>query len=273
MQTLINAHIFHPAFKDVKERCELTFCDNAENCPLLKKGKCVQNIGIFGGVNCPHGKNQIEYGFTKRAQHFRGWMHDKEKQYADVLEKVDCKYAYEKLVDLGDYVYLPYPHITNYVNSLPFVVNSHFVKKEDFTPAIMMSIIGFRPEALFGGTITSFQEKEAPRFVEHLMTEMPEKYAELIEQYPDIKTRFSKEKMNYVKRKAILSTVKIGAEFKDYLGNICVWDGEYFTCENWNSSFLPFHCKTASIKAKPKENDTIEITDNNQVDDKTRFVD
>jgi hypothetical protein len=273
MQELINAHIFNPAFKEVKARCELTFCDNSEKCPLLKKGKCVQYIGIFGGVRCPHGTNKIEYGFTKRASHFRSWMKDKEKQYESVLEKVDCKYAYEKLVDLGDYVYLPYPHITNYVNSLPFVVNGNFCKKEDFTPSVMLSIIGFRPLALMGGVITGFQEKEAPRFVDHLMTEMPEKYAELIKEYPEIQTKFSKEKMNYVKRKAILSTVKIGSEFKDHNGNMLVWDGEYFVCDDWKSLFLPFRCKAASIKTKPEENETIEILSNDQVDENTKFAD
>lgn len=273
MKTLINAYIFNPAFVDVKARCELIFCDNSEKCPLLQKGKCVQNIGIFGGVKCPHGINKIEYGFTRKAQSFKKWMNDKKQQYESVLEKVDCQNIYEKLVDLGDYVYLPYPYITNLVNSLPFIINRNFCKKEDFTPENMLSIIEFMPKALMGGVITSFQEKEAPRFVEHLMTEMPEKYSELVEKYPDIKIKFAKEKINYIKRKAILSTVKIGSEFKDVDGNILIWDGEFFTCENWASLFLPFRCKVASIKTKPAENEIIEITSNEQVDEHTRFID
>lgn len=273
MQELINAHIFHPAYKDVKARCELTFCDNSENCPLLKKGKCVQNIGIIEGIKCPHGQNRIEYGYTKRAGHFYQWMKEKQKQYEPVLEKIDCAYTYKRLVDLGDYVYLPYPYLRNYVNSIPFIIGGHFCKKEDFTPKNIMTIIEFRPEALFGGIITSFTEKEPSRFIEHLISEIPEKYFELITEYPEIKEKYSKEKMNFINRNAVISTVRIGSKFKDHNGNEFIWDGECFICENWSSCFIPFRCKTAFMRTKPEKNEIIEITSNDQVDENTKFVD
>jgi len=274
MKELINAHIFEPYYKNVKARCELLYCDNHENCPVLKKGKCLHVLGIVGpGWSCPHGSYSIYHGYTKAARNFRNWLNDKKKQYEAVLDKVDCQNFYKKIASTGDYIYLPYPYLKNYVNPLPFMINPHFCKVEDFTPENIMQIINFRPKAFFGGEIDSFQKQEVPRFIDHLMTEMPDIYKKLIEKYPEVLAKFPRNNMNYINRTAILKSCKIGSKFTDVLGNEFTWDGQYLICENWESYSIPFNIKRGYLKLEPSENTLIRIMNNNQVDENTAFFD
>ena len=274
MKELINAHIFEPYYKNVKARCELLYCDNYENCPVYKKGKCLHVLGIVGtGWSCPHGSYSIQHGYTNAARNFRNWLNDKKKQYEAVLDKVDCQNFYKKLASTGDYIYLPYPNLKNYANPLPFMINPHFCKVEDFTLENIMKIINFRPRAFFGGEIDSFQKQEVPRFIDHLMTEMPDIYKNLIEKYPEVLEKFPRNNMNYINRTAILKSCKIGSKFTDVLGNEFTWDGQYLICENWESYSIPFNIKRGYLKLEPSENTLIQIMNNNQVDENTAFFD
>lgn len=37
----INVHLFRPAFKNVKQRCEVLSCNACDSCDMYKQGKCV----------------------------------------------------------------------------------------------------------------------------------------------------------------------------------------------------------------------------------------
>jgi len=266
---LINVYVFNPAFKEVKARCEFTYCNNSDNCEMYKNGKCVNQRYMLCSILCPHAKRNIEEGFTKRASKFYSWQDDKKKQYAEFLDKITIENS--KLSLCGDYVFLPYPHYKNYVNPLDFIVNEHFCKLEDFTVDNIKTLLTFRPRALMGGEITDYQKIHAPKFIQHLKEEMPEKYRELKEIFPELMKIYKDIETNYVGRKAYIKTLKIGAEI--FNKGKFIWNGEKLISENFNSAFIPFDIKIGRLELIPEDNSTVEITDNAQVDKNTKFID
>lgn len=266
---LINAYVFNPAFKNVKARCELLYCNNSDNCEHYKKGKCVNTSRVFSSIRCPHSKTTVEEGYTQRAMKFYSWQNERKEKYKDVLNVIS--FESEKLVDCGDYVYLPYSHMSNYVNSLPFIEREYFCKKEEFTLENILEIINLKPRALMGGVITKYRD-EVIKFLHHLKEEMPDKFGELQEDNEELVSKYLGKEINYVGRTAFIRTLKVGAEIKQQ-GNSFIWDGTKLTCENYKSSFLPFKIREGYLEIEPTESSTFKITDNNQVDENTKFKD
>jgi hypothetical protein len=83
--------------------------------------------------------------------------------------------------------------LENYTNSLSFIENEYFCKKENFTVENIIKIIEFKPLDCFYQEITSFQREYKPLFVQHL-------YEELLDASVYIKTQIEKQKLNAVKR-------------------------------------------------------------------------
>lgn len=267
---IINVNIFNPAAKTVKARCEKLYCNNSENCKHYKENRCVNQRQIFSSIKCPHSKNEVEEGYTQRAKNFYNWQRKRKEQYKEHLNVLTI--YNQKLAECGDYIYLPYPYLKNYVNSLPFIVNEYFCDKEDFTLENILKIIRYKPQAMMGGTITKFQEEYSPKFIQHLAEEFPEIYKELISNYPEIMKNYQEKAENYEGRKAYIKTLKTGAIIKEK-GNEFIWDGETLTCEDYKDYFLPFQIKQGQLILTPSETDTLEITNNNQVDSGTKFKD
>jgi hypothetical protein len=268
---LINVRVFHPAAKDVKERCEYTYCNNCENCELYKQRKCLHDYRYFGCIQCPYGKYSQEQGYTQKAKSFYSWMNNKKETYKDVLNAVE--FYTDKLAKVGEYIYLPYPHLKNYVNSLNGLINEHFLKEADFTSQKILEIINFRPQALMGGEIRDFQIKEVPKFIQHLKEELPEKYNEFVKTYPEKTKQYSEIASNYIGRKAYIKTLKIGTAVVDIHGDSFIFDGEYLYNENFKPSFAPFDTKGGLFKFKVTDDMVVKITNNEQVINTTKFID
>lgn len=279
---VIDATIFDPKdhpFKSVrneKASCSIILCNNAENCDLYKKNQCVR-INLFGEP-CPHGKNLKEEGFTKNAKAYQSWINERKEKYADVLRKL--KHAEDIMAVVGDYIYLPYSHADMNKN-VPFLRHDLYllpgiklVKKEDFNLNTIKNIISFRPQAMMGGEITSYQNEIVPKFILHLSEVFPELYNELIKEMPEL--TITKENVNYVGRKALLATVKVGSTFTHHKGQSYeekwTWDGEYMNYKGNKLSFAITEFDSVEIKLKPKANAIITIEDNEQVTKETKFV-
>ena len=168
---VIHANIYNPSHsifktsRNEKAQCQTITCINSD-CPLLAKGQCYAR-GIFT-PRCPYGRANVEHGPTRRAQKFYRWVSDKSKEhkgvpYLDIPE--------EKMEFIGEYVLLPYSHM-NMCKEVPFlrhsslfISGSPFLPIEEWNLQTVVQLLDFRPHALMGGEITSYQKEIIPKFL------------------------------------------------------------------------------------------------------------
>jgi hypothetical protein len=175
---------------------------------------------------------------------------------------------------VGDFVYLPYSFITMnpYVpfstrEGLFFKKGDPLLPKEHLTIENIVKICDFRPQAMMGGEITSYQKEEIPKFVKHLSEFFPNLYAELVTQIP----RMGNISLTNIGRKAYLfSLIPNVGEFVDCHKSHWCWDGEYLMSGDSKASFMLVD-KFTEIKIKPTEDAVVTITDEKQVGCATKF--
>lgn len=264
-------------FRNDKAECEVVLCNNSENCQLFAEGKCLR-IGMFPEA-CPYGKNMRFEGYTKKAKNYSTWIKLSEERYKDVLNKL--KQANKKMVTIDEYVYLPYSHI-DMNTTVPFLRHSQFlisgvklISKSSFNINTILEIVTFSPQAMMGGEITSYQNEVVPLFVRHLSEVYPDLYAELMEKMPSLRIEF--KATNFVGRKALLETVNVGSIFTHHKGaryeEKWTWDGTYLTYTGKDLTFSIIEKNEVFIRLTPKENATVIIEDNSQVNKNTKFAD
>lgn len=278
---LINVTLFEPdksIFKQVKNdkaECRKFFCERKDDCELYAKSQCI-NIGNMFSASCVYGKQSVETGFTKRARRYHAWIRDRKDSHKDLLYKLKSS-PRSRFAIIGDYVFLPYAHMSNNkeVDFLghggAFVTGKPFIEKAAFNKSIVIILLKFRPMAMMGGEIKTYQEEQVPKFAKDLEDYMPELFGEVFAEYPRIKELA--DSVNYVGRKAVLSTLKPGIKVKKKRdSHYWLWDGLFLTTDGESLLFAIAKGET-SIKIKPVEGATIEITDNDQVTEATEFVD
>lgn len=276
---LIDYRIYDPSrptlFKSSKNdraECRLLYCTGHEKCDAYKEGCCV--MWKFNGQRCPYGTKTYESGYTRRAGKFYDWIKERRKRVEGIEQlddqKVVCK--------IGEYIYLPYPHWTLASNVQLsenerggfFSEGTQFIQQERFTTEFFESIVTAHPQAMMGGEIRSYQKEVVPRMVLHMEEVFPKFFDTWAERYPKTAERFAVR--NYVGRKAVITTLKVGATIPDRKGEM-MWDGTHIIIDDYDDAFLPIKCERAKVVAVPKQNATIEITSNDQVDKDTKFVD
>jgi hypothetical protein len=281
--------IFKSSRKD-KAEVQIVLCGRPDDCELLKRGECAWRAS-FDWHACPYGMYRKYEGFTPKARAYNTWINEQKKKYEGVPYIKEHTYV---LAFVGDYVFLPYAHMD--MADVGFIQKNTgflgkgcaFLKKELFTPETILKLINFRPQAMMGGEISSYQQESIPKFVKHLQEKCPEllKEAERLEikkalnlgktneENHFFKSRIRKilEEYTYKGRKAILQTLtpNIG-KFVDIYKGEWLWDGEYLTSLNSHASFMLVD-KFDEIKIKPKPRITVTITEDSQVNDKTEFL-
>jgi len=159
-------------------------------CPLLNVGKCIHLCMLS---RCIYGKCSQEKTPTKRAKSYRDQV--------KVMKEDAVKYklpvgAYEcGMQQIGEYYYLPYSHM-DMCRAVPFVQHSSlfisgvpFVPKNELTPERIATLVRFRPQALMGGEITTYQKEQVPKFLFHLKQQFLELYLNAAEIEPAIKVK------------------------------------------------------------------------------------
>jgi hypothetical protein len=278
MDELVHANIWSPhtsLFKSARNdraECQTIRCSNKDNCGLFSRGECCWISGI-GWHKCKYGKYSKEEGFTRRARKYSDWISARKKQYDGIPR---LKGHTQKLAIVGDLIFLPYAHM-NMIEGLfetkssLFVKGSAFIPKEEFTPETIFTLINFRPQAMMGGEIESYQKNHILKFILHLSEEMPKLWEDTVKKFPELKERLMK--VSHIGRKAKLrSIVPNAGKLKDIHGGLWLWDGEYLTSTNSKISFA-LVSEFEEARLKPEGNPEIKITDDSQVTSNTEFID
>jgi hypothetical protein len=228
------------------------FCD--KECPLLKRNECLCHT-LFG--SCPYGSKSIEVGPTSKAKSHYEWMNKQKELRKD---KLNPNSSYCKIyVEIGDYVYLPYAHMTM-CETVPFLAHSvfmisgiPFIKSPDFRIDNIVKLIRFRPFSLFGGEITDYQNKSVKCFLFHLKYKNPELFNEIckIEPTAEAKTHFAFKlpilvNLEYVPADGQYSDMKLD---KDW--DVQWWNGTTLKVTNKEMPLLFFHGKNSVLQYEP----------------------
>jgi hypothetical protein len=251
-------------------RCQL------DKCPLRDVGSCTYSP-ILGWDACPYGKFSKENGPTKRARSVHKWVADKKAEFPDAPRLGSPP---RKLAFIGDYVYLPYAHMTNN-EEVPFLGESGALKKgraflprSGWTIDTVLSLLDFLPQALFGGEIKSYQEKEVPKFRDHLRELDPGMWQQLVEKRPDYDTT-----PDHVGRTALLRTLNSPIEWETKHDRYRVrwkWDGStlFTTSANaYDSTWGKIELESVEIRGVPAADATLKIQYNAWVNEGTQFTD
>jgi hypothetical protein len=220
--------------------------------------------------NCPYGEYHRVKGYSRRARAYHSFISGAREKFKGTpsLNQVSG----DLVAVVGDYVYLPLHYLDNMVNPMKIgLVQKHFIRKEALTPELIITLCGYRPQALFGGEIRDYQEKHVPIFLRGLRDRLPSLLDQAIEIDPSIKTRVAK--VTNVGRKAILESLKpnVGS-FVDIHGAHWSYDGQYITSKDSHVGFALVY-KIAEVRILPVSGQEVKVTDDAQVTDITVFTD
>jgi hypothetical protein len=189
--------------------------------------------------------------------------------------------ASDQMAIIGDYVFLPYAHMTM-CEAVPFRSRSGFfssgdafLSREFWTIETVLALLEHRPQAMMGGEITTYQKEEIPKFLLHLREADPEMWKQLIAVCPQYDVA-----ANHVGRKAILQTLKHPIQWtqSSHRGEYPVrwqWDGETVTTNSknaFNTTWAGLEAESLEIKVKPKPSTVVVVKSNDWVDVDTEFL-
>lgn len=281
-KTIVSAYVHNPArgiFKSKKSdraSCNWIECENPD-CPLLALGQCMMQ-GILGSTRCPYGSHYRDVGPTQRAQSYSKWVADRQNRFNGVKT---LKIPPKKMAIVGEWVYLPYSHMTM-CKDVPFVSHSAFfvsgtclIPLDQWTVDVVETLIDFRPNAMMGGEIKAYQREEVPLFIQHLREVTPEMFSQLVERRPEYDTA-----PDYVGRKAVLTTLNAPLEWTvtknaDY-PVAWKWDGEKLRTSShhaFNYIWGDIKEKSVEVTVVPKDGESVVVQSNDWVNDSTVFVD
>jgi len=159
-----------------KAEVQIVLCGRPDDCDLLKRKECTWRSS-FGWHACPYGMHRKYEGFTPKARAYHKWIDEQKKKYEGVPF---INSHTDVLAFVGDYVFLPYAHMdmadVGWIQKNTGFLGKGcaFLKKELFTPEVILQLINFHPQAMMGGEITSYQKESIPKFVKHLSEKCPE---------------------------------------------------------------------------------------------------
>lgn len=254
------------AEKSDRERVTLYQCCKSETCNAYKNKQCIMLNGIWGN-GCPYGKRIQKEGYTKAARKCGVLVSEYRNKYSDVEYALK---ALSAVCKINDYVYAALPHLKNYVNPIrqnDFFICDDLIKIENFTPEFIVELIKFKPYAIFGGEIKTYQKKDVPKFCYQLKRNIPDLYQQVVEVYPEIKNLI--ENIDYVGKKAKVKTLLPGVV--KLSSDILKWDGDVLKAKGEQISWWELHDEEVTII--PDEHTVVEICNNDTVTDETVLID
>jgi hypothetical protein len=264
--------------KETPQRAETITCDRFNECSYYKSGHCLNVTSPFSNC-CKYGHVSISHGYTSRARRYYefGCRFRNDEKYNKL------SHPPKKLGLIGDMVVFPYAYIRINetengelnIDNPGFGNNMAVINYEKFTAEFIKKLCSFRPQAIMGGTIRDYQDKEVFLFLAHLKEVLPERHAEVKAKYPELVYEIS-----YIGRKALLKTIApsyVTYESRQYaqFDEKWRWDGETLMRESgYVSSFnVTKDYEVLEVKIKPSDKSVVKISSNEQVTENTVFID
>lgn len=263
MDNLIDIKIYGDGSRKYPYEVKAISCDRANECSLYKDGRCLRVPGILCPLCCV-GTSRIIDRSTKYAKR----CHDMLEKYREHDKHNKLKrplYQYIGLV--GDDVLINIPHVrierdTYNITDPGFGDNIIIIPREKFTPEYVVRLLKFCPHSFSGSPIHEYKEKVVKIALRQIKELMPKLYQKVIEIYPES----ANWSVDYIGRWAYLTTCNRECTYQGFK-----FDGDYLVRDDWKSAFLPFDAKSAEVKIKATSDMRVQITDNNQVLETTKF--
>lgn len=264
--------------KEKRLEASVIHCENYNNCSFYQEGTCLAVRSMLS-PSCEFGKASTVVGYTSKAKKY----YDFKNKWKNHENYNKLKYPSKKLGVINENIIFNYSYIGFIEESKgvyklcnPYLSSESTVfTKEEFTPELIKRICSFQSQAMFGRVIDDYQLKEVPLFLANLSETLPELYEKFVSEYPE----YNKE-IDHRGRKAYLKTInpsEILYKSSGYsdLNSKWYWNGvtlEYI--EGYVSSVNVIkNYEVSKFEIKPTDKTTITITDNNQVNNTTKFVD
>jgi hypothetical protein len=279
MGTLIGIGLFVPSKRSERPKLKRLWCEleDPQTCPILQRGECIHQQFLGGG--CPYGRYTQTTGWTRRARKYGAWLRNaRETRDAGPGWPESPK---RHLAVVGEYVWLPYAQMANN-ESLPFLAHSGpfrlgkpFMKLEDFTPEAIVSIVRFRPYALMGGEITSYQGESVPQFLYDLKHTMPDLYAQAADLDSSIREKspdFEQFKRSLVEIKHVSPNTTVRIPVSNRYSITAVWDGVGLSTQSkmgrivfWPKNWGADEDTEAELKYIPKDSLEVYVDDEQEL--------
>lgn len=271
--------------KETPLEADEIYCDKYAECSFYKERKCLRCRSFLQPV-CKFGKNIITKGYTSRARKYydfkRKYQSDEKynalnypsncyagkigdtlflnTRYVDVHERNERTEAWRK--DINGYV----------IENCGFGNNYVFIPLEKVSTNLLHAIFTYAPTAIMGGRIDAYQKKVVPQILQELKSIAPDIYGLFVKEHPEF--IFTPD---YVGKRAYINSLKPGTKFR-YKDSDWLYDGTFvISMGNYdiglNSPWWSQGAKMAEeVKIKVTDKMTIEILDNNIVDETTKFA-
>lgn len=251
--------------KEEKIRARTVRCKKYNSCSLYKDGLCRMQ-------KCEHSITNDKIGYTSRARKY--YEFKREWQQHEMYNKL--KTSYKKMWLIETTLYWDYSNIQldknkkleTYLRFMSGGVTK--IETNDLTLELLKNICEIGPTRSYisGNSKVSDHDKTVTDFLINIKQVLPKLYKEFICKYP----KYNKE-MNYVGKEALIHTINVG-DVRLSSNVTGYWDGEFITVKD-NKPIWAIGKELEEIitKAKPKNTVHIEITRNNQVNEKTKFTD
>ena len=249
---------------------EIIECCESEKCDLYKENKCLHKTRPFGCL-CKYGKKTRVTGYTKRAKKYLEFR----KKYAndEVFDKLGSCYNC-RIAKIGNDIFFGLAFITinenNRVCEPSFFDNraDKFIPANQVNNSLLYEICTFKPHNILEHKyIKQYQDEQVPEFLYQMKKRLPKMYNDLISEYPEIE----KILPNHIGKRAQIKTLNKNCYIQDCHKNKFLFDGENLINENYKSYFL-WGNANAYVKIKVTDDMICKITENNQVNENTIFI-
>lgn len=268
--------------KETPLEAQIISCEKHDICSLFKNGQCRALRGSKG--RCEHGKGSVVRGYTSRARKYSEFKsswgnHEKYNalketfSYFDIIDGVLSIHTDMILSKKQDHQLSSwdkyadgYSFTTCWNNDRENTYKNGFkINVDELTINHLHVIYNLKPRALFDdGEILSYKKEFLRDFTVFLKENLPKIYAEYDEKH-------GFPKVSYIGKKALLSTINHGEIIVSK--HKATWDGTNIIVKGDKPIWAMFkEVDEVTTIVKPSKEYIIEITSNNQVNDKTVFV-
>jgi hypothetical protein len=247
-----------------RAKVDILYC-KLEECPLLAQKKCLANC-FFG--RCVYGYIREDIGPTKRANKYYSYCKEWENKSKELPNPQP---SYGKIFEeIGDYIYLPYAHMTM-CKDAPFIAHSAifisgvpFILKNLFDAKMVVTLANFRPFASVGDEIKIYQETIVPVFLFHLKYKKPKLFKEACKIDPSLEKR-----VNLSIKVPLQTNIGVippyeseGWKLSEKDFTVSSWDGKTLSLITPKTSFLFLYGQNYQIQYEPDlERTQVIITD------------